>query len=450
MAVLASVVGLIVLLLLWFQLDRGERGEAARPSAASESGSSLAGPQDSTAVPVRQAGAESVGFRVLDLATGLPVPGVCLQVPVGADTVDVLSDERGVVTTPAPGVTGVPTVADSRRWAVPPRINETPGTGILWIHGWIAVEGVVRARGKQGLFTPERVRLHVVQGAPNAHLGQIENGKLRAYVRRVPVPEPTLPDGRFEMRVPRLHEITVAATCKGWKPATHTIDVSRSPGREFVDLRLERAMRVRGVLLSSDGTPLGRIPVYCFALMRLPAADASPERLRLLAPNGGFGAGVSSKRKVASVKFNTQARTDAEGQFEIVVPNTGELVLVAYPFGHRPAYLDLGVGGAEDIDGVSVVAEKIAQPSRVLVVDNGKRVEESKLLISDLSLKEGDAQPGTYLLLDEDGRVPADWLVSGTCYYFQIADYYGHMVWDGRETLDVARDLESVSTLPDR
>jgi len=108
--------------------------------------------------------------------------------------------------------------------------------------------------------------------------------------------------------------------------------------------------------------------------------------------------------------FASRCRWDRNPEFPV-----GERI--AYPFGHRPAYVDLGLLGGHDVNDVNLVAERIFESSWIRVVANGKPVEGKKILIADLSLKDGDAQPGVYVRLDAASRFPSDWLIRDSRFF---------------------------------
>lgn len=438
----AAVVLVLVLVLVGEPpIFRSRRGVSdRRPVSSFEStggGQASVGPADAP---------DGFGFRVLDLADGRPVAGVRMRARRGTAVVNAESGPDGGVTFSLPDVTEL-SVDDSLWEAGPPDLNQPLETGIYWVYRRIEVQGVVRVRGDASGFDPRRAVIHVLvdghdipDGLPTPHI------LARLVEAACPSPGAPTEDGRFQVTVPRVHGLTIAATALGWKPARQKIDVTGA--RDRIELWLQRALRIRGVARSSDGTPLKRLPVSCLVLVKIPATEMTSGNLRLIKPEGGFTGSVDLVTGEAKAKFITIARTDDQGRFELTVPIDGETLVVAFPIGHRPVYRDLGVLGTDDVTGLDLVAERVTAPSWVRIVANGKPVDGEKLLIGDLSLKGGDAQPGVDVRLDAKGRIPADWLIPGHRFHFSIGRFSGHLVWDGRDTLDVAEDLLPVSDLP--
>lgn len=232
----------------------------------------------------------------------------------------------------------------------------------------------------------------------------------------------------------------MAASTHGWKPDTQRIDLSGDVDSAHVELWLRKATRIQGTLRSSTGRPLVNVQVYAISIVRLPVSEVSSASLRLLRPEGGFGASIDHVKGTAQVKFVYDSLTDSEGRFDIGVAMDGEVVLVAYPMGHAPLDKVLGVLRADLMD-LDVVVERRRERRFVTLVANGKPLPEKVVNVVDMSLLDGDAQPGIRIKSDSEGRVPTLWLLKDRAYHFCVGEFYGNVIWDGRKVLDVAKDL---------
>jgi hypothetical protein len=178
----------------------------------------------------------------------------------------------------------------------------------------------------------------------------------------------------------------------------------------------------------------------------MPASDVTMDNLALLQPQGGFTGSVDQVTGAARAKFLSVGSTDKDGRFDISVPIDGEVVVVAYPNGHRPVEVDVGALNRDRE--FELTAEPVLDPTFLCLVAKGKPLVRANVLVCDLSLKDGDVQPGHNLMTDADGRISADWFIAGRRYFFDIEGFSGHMVWNGQETIDVVLDLRSISDLP--
>ncbi|MCK6459673.1 MAG: hypothetical protein L6Q95_07225, partial [Planctomycetes bacterium] len=315
-----------------------------------------------------------------------------------------------MVTLPTADLSGI---AVAGPWtAAPPSINGDLESRVLWVHGWIAIDGVVRARGDIASFSPEDADLYVLVDGKHAPPALPATSKLQRLVDGNWGPARPSEGGEFEAVAPRVHGLTIAAALRGWKSARYTVDVRRNPERDHAELWLERAPRIRGVIRSSEGFPVENLSISAISLLTVAPEDASPDQMRLLKPEGGVTYGLDRMNGKARAKFITGAMTDKHGRFELSVPVTGDVLVVAFPFGHRPVYHELGVPGSDDLE-IEVVAEKVHRSALVRLLAGGKPFEGGELLITDLSLKDGDAQPGVYVKVTADSRVCTDWLIPG-------------------------------------
>jgi len=381
--------------------------------------------------------------QIRDLADGRPVGNV--RVRVGSS--EVPADEDGWVRVPAAeGPEPVFSLASGNWTSLARADNDPMKTGVLWVHGWLHVRGTVRGRGDPGALDFGKVRIGVLldglrrtQRLPDAN-----------FLRRVLSPHRFKPglstQGTFELRTPRISSVTVTASASGWRPAHATVDVSRRIERADVELFLEPAFRIRGILRSSEGIPLVGVRVSVHSIVRATPDEIKSGNLALLQPRGGFTGSVDLITGRAVAEFESGGWSGKDGRFDIPVTVNGEALLLVFARGHRPVERDLGsLQGDHDLD---LTATRIHESSHLRFEANDKPVVTTRGLIADLSMKSGDMQPGRYFTTDKKGRIVTDWLTKGRRYYFDVAGHSGHVIWNGQRTIDLARDLQSVSTLP--
>jgi hypothetical protein len=273
---------------------------------------------------------------------------------------------------------------------------------------------------------------------------------LRATLDKCRWPGAPSKEGRFSTTLPRIDGLVIAGIAPGWKAAHQRVGVARRVERAYVDLRLEPAVTIRGVLRSDDGAPIRGVSVTIYSHVAIPAEEMNDENLRLFQPQGGFTGRIDLVTGKARAKFIAVSRTDEKGRFDVSVAVDGEAVLVAYAPGHRPVELDLGYA-PQSVEDLALQARRVRNPTDVRLVLDERSLANVSVLVCDLSLKDGDIQPGRNARTDADGRISTDWFVPDRFYHFAyITDVpvTGSVLWRGQAEIDLARDLRD--EMPER
>jgi len=390
---------------------------------------------------------DCIAFEIRDLANGNPIPGFRVRWQAGAESMRLAADEQGTIRVPDDR-TGKIAPSDPNWMALEWNDSESRQSGVLWTYARFAVDGVVRTMPPDDALAPRDVELRVLMADEPTSLELPDWGLRNSALtlrRWLPSPEP---DGTFSTWVPRIYGVAVVASARGYKPDHEILPVELGGKRAVVDLILERAPVVRGLLRSSTGEPIKNCSVTIYTIRRsLAKEDVGRAKLNLLKPEGGFTFSIDLISGEARAKFIFATRTESDGSFQIPVTVAGETVAVALPHEHAPAEVELGFL-TRDRNDLVLTAERVHESARVRFVRSGEPIGRAKLLMCDLSLLDGHAQPGVYLTTDENGFAVTDWLVPGRRYYFGIGEVGGHLEWRGQSVIEIEEDLDSVSTLP--
>jgi RNA polymerase sigma-70 factor (ECF subfamily) len=391
---------------------------------------------------------------VRDVVSGEGVPDLALRVdfrPVDTreDAEEELcTDREGAADFPASGIRAVEAVAPG--WMlVGPVTDRSPE---LWVSRAVEVRGTVRA-GSADAFDPGKATVRVVLGFASHSLGtqtvpspwkgpwSTMRGAAPSDVGEV---HPG-PDGEYRLRVPVAPEVFVRATCPGWLPALSGIPGMPAADGERVDLVLERVLpRVSLVVRDSSGNPVPGVEVQVFASARMRPEDTRAFLMRYGA-EGGLTA--TSGADGAEVNLICGGRTEADGSIAADLRIPGEVLVAVGPLeGHAPRILRLGRVDTA-LESIAVDLPALDPSRKVRLSVGGVTFPCLRITIAPL-FKEGP-QPATPVVLDADGRMPAQYLDAGVRYGFILASDAGMQIveWTGdRDEVDIpdAQDRDGV------
>lgn len=240
--------------------------------------------------------------------------------------------------------------------------------------------------------------------------------------------------------VPRVRGYAVRARADGFATAVERLPDVAPRGTWDVTLKVRRGFAVKGRVVGPDGRPVHGAEVHCHVTWSEGFGDVAPNALRAI--GGGVAARLSEQEGRTYITSLRSTATRTDGAFAATAARSGEVLLIVFAPGHRPAHVKVAdVDGDYDAGDIVLVSDP---DSRLRLMRGGAPVPPgADVRISDITL--GEAQPTCpRLSTDEDGAIPACWLEVGHAYTIRVRHpeipnriRYGQMVWDARAVLDV-------------
>jgi len=443
-------------------VDRADTSRAAaeRPSEHELNATTRANGPEAHGVTVAEPHPDAKGAALVirDLATGLPVPDVPVVVTLDAGERSLRSNERGEVEFDRGTARSIRVEGDVWQRARK-RGSGLNGTGILWVYREMRVDGVLRNRLGEPVDVEDARFAAIIDDygvSPAGWTGPSERFRSKALDERGPVSfERIEGEGRFRLSLPRIRGVTLTASKAGWRTGSIALDPWLRSTDASVEIVIERGFVVRGRLLDENGRPFDRAGVQVYTIVRLPADEIlegpSPQRLS----PGGYAATASLATGEGYLKFAAGARTDADGNFEVVIDAPpGHSWLMAQGKGSRRVEYELG-SAATDVDGISLVAPSAEGAPRIRLVDDGEPLARRGFVLCDLDFGNAEAQPAIELRTDADGEFPSAWLVRGRRYSVGMLPNEEPtddprricLRWDGQTSIDFTRDRHTYDEL---
>lgn len=443
---------LVVLVALLWTLSGGE--ETVR-SATDRTAAKEVRPPTSTGSPSPPSKPSSSKskrvLRILDLATGSTAFGVTLRLTHGKRTVFVESDAHGEIH-----------CEQSVRWSIhveePPwiradlRRRDDLSSGVVWVYRSLAVTVRVRPELADSRFNSSRVRFHpfIVDSEDSGPWSGPDWEARWELLRKLPGPSfQTQADGSHVLTVPRVRGLVLGVSHPGWRPTTVRLGPYMSEESALVEVVLQRGYRLRGRLVDSNGNPLARRRLRGFTIVQGNTDAGQFSRMQMLQPEGGFGGVSGPGTQGGYAKYGVVTTTDAEGRFELIVTvPDGETHLYAYLHGKQ--FLEFDAGRVDrDVEDVEVRTTPVEEDQFVIMKNEGELLRNTPILVSDMDMAGGRAQPAIELRTDFEGRLPANWMVVGRRYSVALAapppapSCHGYLRWNRQVVIDFATDTVS-------
>jgi hypothetical protein len=339
------------------------------------------------------------------------------------------SDGDGGLTLPGPGPWRLTCEEHGFRLLLPDKTySRTEEPGDVWCYRYR------RVRGRVTLERPEKApEGSVFVAARPATPGGVPRGEpavgTAAWMERL-IHKARLPwkalvrDGEYEIEVPLLKDMTLAATAPGHIVETRAVPpVDSSAQTRSIDFHLRAGAAVSVRVVGEDGLPLKGAVVRLICTFQVKTEEFNLEefRLRKRAAGGSFGALGNDATGMTTVRFTVGRRTDEEGRADLSqIASEGKLLLwVTHP-GTEPHLAEV-TGTAEPDAGDLTLSRTRPVREGYRLAWNGKYVAPGSGL-QLLVMTEGLSLPAAAIAADGDGVFPSESIVPGREYFAIVSD----------------------------
>ena len=414
-------------------------------------------PPKPTETQVVQADAgPGVAVRILNRASGNPVPGIHLLTSVG----EYRADDRGTVVIPPEVSATLRPVSDLWRCA-PQHVDSD---GVLWVVGRLRVraycirEGmpVPESKGKAATVTVTRPVGVTIADMENPATRErdrwLQLSKLSRERHRLPV----LPGGAVEILTWETPSQALRVSLNGATSAAVPIPNSgaqeRGDAPPIVEMQVlldEQKFNIAGRVVTADGIPVQDADVLVVLLRRIDAEDADPSGLQPV----GHTMGVIKRGSdaFALVSNKLEATTGPDGQFSLATPvDADETLLLVHHPGFTRGSQRLGQLSSADRSDVELRLTPAPQGAQSALRVGQQPVPEGSIVFVDV-----DSEPQYHFQVEvsAEGRFPTTWLEVGRMYhlvYHSKEDgglVTGSFRWHGAANLDY-EDIEGGRSIP--